>query len=79
LQGESLLNDATALLIYRAAVAAAVGSFSLVGGAPILSLAATSVRRSAVVSSLEFNFTSSAMAASKRSFVLITMNFTNLS
>src|SRR4051794_7417248 len=29
LQGESLLNDATALLIYRAAVAAAVGSFSL--------------------------------------------------
>ena len=31
LRGESLLNDATALLIYRAAVAAAVGSFSLVG------------------------------------------------
>jgi hypothetical protein len=40
LQGESLLNDATALLIYRAAVAAAVGSFSLVGDAPILLLAA---------------------------------------
>jgi len=34
------LNDATALLIYRAAVAAAVGSFSLVGDAPILLLAA---------------------------------------
>jgi Na+/H+ antiporter len=40
LQGESLLNDATALLIYRAAVASAVGSFSLVGDAPILLLAA---------------------------------------
>src|SRR5882757_2156638 len=40
LQGESLLNDATALLIYRAAVAAAVGSFSLVDDAPILLLAA---------------------------------------
>src|SRR3984893_14703949 len=40
LRGESLLNDATALLIYRAAVAAAVGSFSLVGDAPILLLAA---------------------------------------
>jgi monovalent cation/hydrogen antiporter len=40
LQGESLLNDATALLIYRAAVAAAVGRFSLVGDAPILLLAA---------------------------------------
>jgi monovalent cation/hydrogen antiporter len=40
LQGESLLNDATALLIYRAAVVAAVGSFSLVGNAPILLLAA---------------------------------------
>jgi NhaP-type Na+/H+ or K+/H+ antiporter len=34
LQDESLLNDATALVIYRAAVAAAVGSFSLVGDAP---------------------------------------------
>jgi hypothetical protein len=40
LQGESLLNDATALLIYRAAVTAAAGSFSLVGDAPILVLAA---------------------------------------
>ena len=40
LQGESLLNDATALLIYRAAVAAAVSSFSLIGNAPILLLAA---------------------------------------
>ena len=36
LQGESLLNDATALLIYRAAVHAAAGSFSLVGDAWIL-------------------------------------------
>jgi monovalent cation/hydrogen antiporter len=41
LQGEGLLNDATALLIYGAAVtAAAAGSFSLVGDAPILVLAA---------------------------------------
>jgi CPA1 family monovalent cation:H+ antiporter len=40
LQGESLLNDATALLIYRAAVAAAVGSFSLAGDASILLVAA---------------------------------------
>src|ERR1700757_2715177 len=40
LQGESLLNDATALLIYRGAVASAVGSFSLVADAPILLLAA---------------------------------------
>jgi CPA1 family monovalent cation:H+ antiporter len=40
LQGEGLLNDATALLIYRAAVIAAAGSFSLVGDAPILVLAA---------------------------------------
>jgi CPA1 family monovalent cation:H+ antiporter len=40
LQGESLLNDATALLIYRAAVAAAVGSFNLFDNAPILMLAA---------------------------------------
>ena len=38
LQGESLLNDATALLIYRAAVAAAVGSFSFASDAPILLL-----------------------------------------
>jgi Sodium/hydrogen exchanger family len=39
LQGEGLLNDATALLIYGAAVtAAAAGSFSLVGDAPILVL-----------------------------------------
>ena len=40
LQGESLLNDATALLIYRAAVAAAVSSFSLWENAPYLLLAA---------------------------------------
>ena len=40
LQGEGLLNDATALLIYRAAVIAAAGSFSLVSDAPILVLAA---------------------------------------
>ena len=40
LQGESLLNDATALLIYRAAVAAAIGSFSFVGDAPVLLVAA---------------------------------------
>src|ERR1700724_567644 len=40
LQGESLLNDATALLIYRAAVAAAVGSFNLFDNTPILLLAA---------------------------------------
>src|ERR1700719_3115898 len=40
LQGDSMLNDATALLIYRAAVLAAAGSFSLVGDAPILVLAA---------------------------------------
>ena len=40
LQGESLLNDATALLIYRAAVAAAIGSFSIVGDAPVLLVAA---------------------------------------
>src|ERR1700722_19903049 len=35
-----MLNDATALLIYRAAVLAAAGSFSLVADAPILVLAA---------------------------------------
>src|SRR5216684_5996548 len=40
LQGESLLNDATALLIYRAAVLAAAGSFSLVGDAPLMLLSA---------------------------------------
>ena len=40
LQGESMLNDATALLIYRAAVLAAAGSFSLAADAPILVLAA---------------------------------------
>jgi CPA1 family monovalent cation:H+ antiporter len=40
LQGESLLNDATALLTYRPAVTAAAGSFSLVGDEPILVLAA---------------------------------------
>jgi hypothetical protein len=40
LQGESLLNDATALLIYRAAVAAAVGSFSLASDGPLILLSA---------------------------------------
>src|SRR5213078_4012894 len=35
LQGESLLNDATALLIYRAAVVATVGSFSFAGDGPL--------------------------------------------
>jgi CPA1 family monovalent cation:H+ antiporter len=40
LQGESLLNDATALLIYRGAVAAAVGSFSFIRDTPFLLLAA---------------------------------------
>ena len=40
LQGESLLNDATALLIYRAAVVAAVGSFSLASETPLLLLSA---------------------------------------
>src|ERR1700739_3287867 len=40
LQGESLLNDATALWIYRAAVLAAAGSFSLATDAPFLVLAA---------------------------------------
>jgi len=40
LQGESLLNDATALLIYRAAVAAAVGTFSITHHAPLLLLSA---------------------------------------
>ena len=40
LQGESMLNDATALLIYRAAVLAAAGSLRLSAHAPILVLAA---------------------------------------
>jgi len=40
LQGESLLNDATALLIYRAAVAMAVGSFSLASDGPLILLSA---------------------------------------
>jgi NhaP-type Na+/H+ or K+/H+ antiporter len=35
-----MLNDATALFIYRAAVLAAAGSFSLAADAPILVLAA---------------------------------------
>lgn len=40
LQGESLLNDATALLIYRMAVAAATGSLILGSAAPMLALSA---------------------------------------
>jgi Na+/H+ antiporter len=40
LQGESLLNDATALLIYRAAVVATVGSFSLTSDGPLILLSA---------------------------------------
>ncbi len=40
LQGESLLNDATALFIYRGAVAAAVSSFSFTQDTPFLLLAA---------------------------------------
>ena len=40
LQGESLLNDATALLIYRAAVAMAVGSFPLASDGPLILLSA---------------------------------------
>jgi monovalent cation/hydrogen antiporter len=40
LQGESLLNDATALLIYRAAIIATAGSFSLLSDGPLLLLAA---------------------------------------
>ena len=39
LEGESLLNDATALLVYRAALAAAVGSWSGWGDVPLLGLA----------------------------------------
>ena len=38
LQSESLLNDATALLIYRGAVAAVAGSFALSSAAPMLAL-----------------------------------------
>jgi Na+/H+ antiporter len=38
LQSESLLNDATALLIYRGAVAAVAGSFALGSAAPMLAL-----------------------------------------
>jgi monovalent cation/hydrogen antiporter len=38
LQGESLLNDATALLIYRMAVVAATGTFVLGSAAPMLAL-----------------------------------------
>lgn len=40
LQGESLLNDATAILIYRMAVASAVGSFAITSDAPVLALMA---------------------------------------
>jgi Na+/H+ antiporter len=40
LQGESLLNDATSLLIYRAAVVATVGSFSLTHDGPLILLSA---------------------------------------
>lgn len=40
LQGESLLNDATALLIYRIAVAAAVGEVTLGSAGPMVLLAA---------------------------------------
>ena len=40
LQGESLLIDATALLIYRAAIVATVGSFSLTRDGPLILLSA---------------------------------------
>ena len=40
LQGESLLNDATALLIYRMAVTAAAGSLVLSSAAPMIALSA---------------------------------------
>lgn len=40
LQGESLLNDATAILIYRMAVASAAGSFVVASDAPMLALMA---------------------------------------
>src|SRR5262245_45231073 len=39
LEGESLLNDASALLIYRVAVASAASSFSLASAAPTFLLA----------------------------------------
>src|SRR5262247_3549549 len=39
-QGESLLNDATALLIYRAAVTATAGTFSLLSDGPLILLSA---------------------------------------
>jgi NhaP-type Na+/H+ or K+/H+ antiporter len=38
LQGESLLNDATALLIYRLAVSAALGSIMLSNAIPTILL-----------------------------------------
>lgn len=38
LQGESLLNDATALLVYRMGVAAAAGGFTLAHAAPMVAL-----------------------------------------
>src|SRR5262245_12366822 len=40
LQGESLLNDATALLIYRVAVTAAAGALVLTSALPLLALSA---------------------------------------
>jgi Na+/H+ antiporter len=40
LRGESLLNDATALLIYRTAVIATAGSFSLMRNGPMILVAA---------------------------------------
>jgi CPA1 family monovalent cation:H+ antiporter len=39
IEGEGLLNDATALLVYRIAVGAAVGSFAFAGAIPIIALA----------------------------------------
>ena len=39
LEGESLLNDASALLIYRVAVASAASSFSVASAAPIFLVA----------------------------------------
>ena len=45
LEGESLVNDATALVIYRFAVAAVVGgSFSLLGPSPGFSSLSRAVR-----------------------------------
>src|SRR5215470_13546742 len=40
LQGESLLNDATALIIYRIAVSAAVGTITLADTGPMIALMA---------------------------------------